>query len=128
MCDVIEIEEIGSQVAIECCPSCGWAGMQAAHDQAGAYDIEPWSIDCPGCQMSGPRCATEEAAIVAWNALPRREEFHSRLVKMGEIYREASIEPGVSFRLKSLYLAITTLFQHLAKHYAPKDEPEAVPQ
>lgn len=48
------------------CPACGKDRADPAHRHH-----EQYSVICPDCYMLGPSCETQQAAIAAWNALPR---------------------------------------------------------
>ena len=48
------------------CPACGKDRADPAHRHHGQY-----SVICPDCYMLGPSCGTQQAAIAAWNSLPR---------------------------------------------------------
>jgi len=40
---------------------------------AGDY-MSGFSVHCRECEMSGPNCATENLAVMAWECLPRRAD------------------------------------------------------
>ena len=48
------------------CPACAKDRADPAHRHHGQY-----SVICPDCYMLGPSCGTQQAAIAAWNAMPR---------------------------------------------------------
>lgn len=77
------------------CPACSSKRLRVF-----VWDDETKYGEClrPGCRMSGPLRATNEAATEAWNSLPRRDLTHNALGEGRErgILREASSAEGAT--------------------------------
>ena len=57
-------------------PACDPEGdlpLMADHDVLGNVTTFRF-VECHGCGMCGPRCATKREAAAAWNSLPRNPE------------------------------------------------------
>lgn len=53
------------------CPACGSQNCNFGLVENYTLGYDEHFIECWCCDMQGPYCDTEEAAIAAWNALPR---------------------------------------------------------
>ena len=71
---------------IKSCPACGYCVQELVESQADCKDEMPCSVNCGDtqiCEMAGPRRSTMEAAVEAWNAMPRRDEIYLELMRVG---------------------------------------------
>ena len=63
---------------IKTCPNCGNDNLCLHLLTLDCF----W--ECAHCYLQGPHKDTEAEADNAWNALPRREEFYRKLMKLAE--------------------------------------------
>ncbi len=63
------------------CPFCVDDELRQFDDGSGVL--------CINCGMVGPSIGTDP--VDAWNALPRREDFHAELMKIIELVVESSV-------------------------------------
>ncbi len=62
--------------AIKPCPNCGSDELYVLPANLGGQ------VECPDCELSGPVNTEKQSGLVAWNAMPRREDFHDELMEL----------------------------------------------
>ncbi len=92
---------------IKTCPSCG-GECQCDCTSSVEPDRRMYDVNCGRCGMMGADVEGKEAAIAAWNRLPRRSEIHAELIKL------ANCVPAIAVNNQLISMAY-----EMAGRYAP---------
>ena len=99
---------------IKSCPACSNKETMIVSEH-GFFMPGPFSrywVECRNCRARGPKRQAITTAIVAYNAMPRREDFYTELMGM--------VEEWGPYPRAATYIHPKIIY-NLAQKYAPED-------